>query len=161
MVFLDLRISFLSENVSELFVSPKYTWIFKLRCTSCQTDHPKSVFFDETSEFQMKNSKGTANFLIKCKECSKDASISIFQKFTVSCKDGSKTQATLAVFECRGCELTEWSVNSEGLCAKSLESGKIFENIDISDVWMEFDEKSQGNCSIDEFSYEIVRNNKY
>jgi len=96
---------------------------------------------------------------MKCKECGKDCSINIYDKSSrkIACSEG-KGMGVLATFDCRGCELTNWITPNEGIFAKALESDKIFENLDLNDVWMDFDEKSKGNCSIEEFKFEIVRN---
>lgn len=159
MVFLDLKISFISDNISQIYILPSFEWYFMIRCTNCQTDHPKEIYFSETSEFSMKKSRGSANFIMKCKDCNKDCTINVYEKSSrkIDCSDG-KGNGILATFDCRGCELRKWVVGGEGIFAKALESDKIFENVDLTDVWMDFDEKSKGNCMIDELRHEIIRN---
>ena len=159
MVFLDLKLTFLSDNVSELYITSSFEWCFMIRCSNCYTDNPKEIYFMENSEFDIKNSRGTANFIMKCKECSKDCSINVYEKSPrkIDCSDG-KGMGVLATFECRGCELIKWIIPNEGIFAKALESDKVFDNVDLNDTWMDFDEKSKGNCSIDEAKFEILKN---
>lgn len=159
MVFLDLKISFISDNLSELYILPTFQWCFAIRCSKCYTDHPKEIYFSEKEEFAITNSKGTANFVFKCKECNSMSSINVYEKSNrkIKCSEG-KGEGILATFECRGCELTKWIISDEGFYALALESDKIFDNVDLNDVWMDYDEKSKGNCMIDEFRHEIVKN---
>ena len=159
MVYIDLNVSFLSENLSELFILPSFEWCFMIRCSNCQTVHSKEIYFEETSESSIKNSKGTANFVFKCKECGKESSINVYEKSPrkIDCSQG-KGRGVLATFDCRGCELMKWIICNEGIFARGLETNKVFENVDLSDVWMDFDEKNKENCMIEEFKHEFIRN---
>jgi hypothetical protein len=33
----------------------------------------------------------------------------------------------------------------------------MFDQVDLTDTWMEYDEKTQNNCMIDNFKYEFQR----
>ena len=159
MVYIDLKLSFLSDNLSEIFILPSFEWCFMIRCSHCHTDHPKEIYFTENMEVDIKNSKGTANFLMKCKECNTFSTINVYQKSyrKINCSTG-KGIGILATFDCRGCELIKWIVGNEGIFAKGLESDTLFENIDLTDLWTDYDEKSKGNVLIEEFQHEFLRN---
>lgn len=159
MVYFDLKVSIVSDNISEIFLGPSFEWCFRIRCSNCHTDHPNEIYFSESLQFEVKNSKGTANFVMKCKECSKDCSINVYEKSPkrIDCSEG-KGQGILATFDCRGCELINWVIPSEDVFARSLESDTIFENVDLNDVWMDYDEKSKGNCSLEGLTHQITRN---
>jgi hypothetical protein len=54
----------------------------------------------------------------------------------------------LATFECRGIEPLTW--NCQGLQVIS-ESGESFNDVDLTDTWVDYDEKLGANCLIDNF----------
>lgn len=59
-------------------------------------------------------------------------------------------------FDCRGIELTEFTPG-EGWIVKAEESGKIFENVNLTEKeWVEYDEKSQQSIGIYEFESRFV-----
>lgn len=40
------------------------------------------------------------------------------------------------------------------------ESGTVYEDADLTDTWMEYDEANGNNCSIENFTFEFVRSKK-
>lgn len=92
--------------------------------------------------------KSTANFVMKWKESKRDCNISIvspkgFKPTPVS----EQAFSPIAAFECRGCEPYEYSL--EGDWEVKSTGGTIFQGVDLSDEWTDYDEKSQ--CSVSVF----------
>lgn len=63
---------------------------------------------------------------------------------------------TIVTFDCRGIEPTQFTPG-DGWIAKVEESGKLFENINLSEKeWVEYDEKSKQSVGIYEFESKFV-----
>lgn len=52
-----------------------------------------------------KGNRGFCNFYLKCKECSKDMYIQVYEKSSkkIECDESGNTTKTFATFELRGC----------------------------------------------------------
>jgi|LauGreDrversion4_2_1035121.scaffolds.fasta_scaffold271660_1 hypothetical protein len=160
MVFYDLIVRIVSENIKEIRIKDSYfEWYFKLNCVMCQSEQPNEIYFTNIDEIEMQNGHGTANFIMNCKYCSKKMSISIYNKskLYISCENGNDEEV-LATFDSRGCEITKWSPK-EGFNIMSMESEKCFEDVDLNDIWCEYDEIAGINCSLLEpVNYRIEKN---
>ena len=64
----------------------------------------------------------------------------------------------LATFECRGVELLTW--NCQGLTIKAKNSGTIFEDVDLTDTWVDYDENQGVNCLVDKFKCQFQKAKK-
>lgn len=49
----------------------------RLRCTSCREDHPNAVPISRFDAVDVPGSKGTANLVLRCRNCGKDGNLSI------------------------------------------------------------------------------------
>jgi hypothetical protein len=58
--------------------------------------------------------------------------------------------------ECRGWDIVQWHPR-DGWTADALESQSKWENIDLSDEWCEYDEKSEAPVGISDVSTSIQR----
>ena len=99
----------------------------------------------------MEKGHGTANFSMKCKFCIKAFTISINNKsnksaYPIDCENGSD-EGILCGFECRGCVIRKW-VPKDGVGVEANETGKVFENVDITSEWCDCDESSQSTVSL-------------
>lgn len=62
---------------------------------------------------------------------------------------------SIVAFECRGIEPVEFRP-SEGWLAKVEGSGKVFNDVDLSEKeWVEYDENIQDSVGIYDFEYEL------
>ena len=160
MVFYDLIIRLVSENIKEIRIKDcDFEWYFTLKCVSCKEEQPNEIYFSSSDEKEMQKGYGIANFIMNCKYCSKTMSISTYNKskLYVSCENGND-EDILASFDCRGCEITGW-IGKEGFIILSLESEKCFDDVNLNDVWCEYDEIAGINCSLLEpVSFRIERN---
>jgi hypothetical protein len=163
MVFLDLIVKIVSENIQSLKVNPdSFNWIFCIECSSCKSIQPNDINFSLIDQFEMQKGHGYANFIMNCKECKKNMNISIHDKsnFYITCENGND-EGVLATFECRGCELKKW-IPQDGIILEANESNTNFNDVDITDVWMGYDEISNINCSLLEpCEWRIEKNKKY
>jgi hypothetical protein len=148
MVVQNLKIRVISENIKLLKIEPSsYQWSFSIECSQCQSLQPNDVYFSTYDEVEMQKGHGTANFMMKCKECKKIMTVQILKnsQFTIDCESGNE-EAIFACFDCRGCILKKWNPG-EGIILQSLNSSEYFENVDITDVWCEYD-KTNTPCSL-------------
>ena len=97
----------------------------------------------------MKGSRGEANFVMSCKECKREFSISLIEDSVkeISCEK-DYTCEPFAMFDCRGCEPQSWDSKGQ-LSAEAVESGTVFHEIDLSDLWNDYDEITQNNVIIE------------
>lgn len=64
---------------------------------------------------------------------------------------------SIVSFDCRGIEPIEFSPRS-GWIAKAINSGQIFEDIDLSeDDWADYDEKNNQSIGISEFKSQFIK----
>ena len=153
MTFVELLVDLIDcENIANIFINRSYEWKFTIKCSNCHHTHDKEIYLSETETVQGKNNRSECNFYMKCKECSHDLSINIDTKgspyeISVDGKDKIKGRS-LAKFECRNTQILKWHMEGD-IHAKAYESSTIFENIDISDCWCEYDEKTSQSVMID------------
>jgi hypothetical protein len=158
MVLQNLKIRVISENIKFLRIEPSnYQWCFSIECSQCQSLQPNDIYFFTNDEVEMHKGHGTANFMMKCKECKKSMTIQITKtsQFSIDCESGNE-EGVFATFDCRGCFLKKWNPG-EGIILESLNTSELFENVDISDVWCEYD-KSNTSCSLLEPVYIQIEN---
>ena len=163
MVFLDLILKVISENLKELRLDEaEFHWYFVIQCTQCKDDHSNEIYFSLNDEVEMTKGHGSANFIMACKSCKMTMSIAVHKKskLVISCENGNNEE-TFASFDCRGCELKKW-IPKEGIILESLESGNCFENVDINDIWCEYDDDAKVNCSLLEpVEYRFQKNKNF
>jgi len=146
MVFIDLILRIVSENIQMLKVCPyQFNWCFKIECTYCKLIQPNDINFTCSDQHEMKKGHGITNFTMNCKECKKGINITVHSKsqFSIICENGDD-EGVLATFECRGCEIKKW-IPKDGI---SLKSDSNFSDVDITDNWMEYDESTGLCCSL-------------
>ena len=72
-----------TENVDEIGFQKReeMEWMFKIQCTNCHENHPKTISFFPFEEHYDPNSNVPAcNFCVKCKNCKKEMTISLVNK---------------------------------------------------------------------------------
>ncbi|EEH06853.1 DUF866 domain-containing protein [Histoplasma capsulatum G186AR] len=133
-----------------------YFYTFKVQCTSCREVHPNWISFNRFEKLEVPGSRGEANFVWKCRLCTRTHSASITNPPTAYEESNSKGQKVIE-FDCRGLEFTEFKADGEWE-AKGAESSTVFSGIDISDgEWYDYDEKAGEEVSIKDVSWEIRR----
>ncbi|KWU41223.1 DUF866-domain-containing protein [Rhodotorula sp. JG-1b] len=143
-----------------------FNWMFKIKCTSCREEHPNWVGIDATETRDISGSRGEAHLVWRCQMCKREHTVSFDDSFkrgsaAYTLEDSEEQRfATIAVLECRGCELTEFDPKGTWT-AKGAESGTVFDEIDLSNEsgneWSDYDEKAGTSVSIMEFETKIAR----
>ncbi|OAX83757.1 hypothetical protein ACJ72_01872 [Emergomyces africanus] len=138
----DLRPTDTEEN--------PYFYTFKVQCTSCREIHPN------WEKLEVPGSRGEANFVWKCRLCTRTHSASITGA-PIAYEESKKKGQKVIEFDCRGLEFTEFKADGEWE-AKGAESSTAFSGVDLSDgEWYDYDEKAGEEVSIKDVSWEIRR----
>ncbi|KAG8839699.1 hypothetical protein FRC18_008419 [Serendipita sp. 400] len=156
MVKLKLSIKADLENVTDLRpASDEFDWVFKVKCSSCQEEHPNLVTVNQLEERTLTMGKGTtANFVWKCGNCKRESSAK-FERATPSAPTIASYTAEVAgqfapilVLDCRGLEFIGFDPSGIWTC-KGVESGTVFEEVDLSEGdWTDYDEKAKLPTSV-------------
>ncbi|KAF9270168.1 DUF866-domain-containing protein [Marasmius fiardii PR-910] len=154
MVLLQLKIKAELDNIASLEPSDGFDYFFKVKCTSCNEDHPKLVSLNRAEEFEVSGSKGnTAHFVWRCSLCKRESSakfdLSKTQPYT---EEHSGKFAPFLKIECRGLEFTDFVPRGSWTCQGI--KGTVFKDVDLveNDMWAEYDEKAGVPVSVSEFS---------
>ncbi|CAD8178411.1 unnamed protein product [Paramecium octaurelia] len=148
MVYYKLLFSCETKNVEAISTGgANYEWHISLVCSSCHTDI-NEIYFRGDDQVDVANSRGQCNFQMKCKTCAKMINITL-EKFpdTVNVQEISK-DIQIALFDCRGADPKSW--NFQGLTVIT-PNGTVFNDADLTDTWVEYDEKAAEEVLIDKF----------
>lgn len=159
------------ENLTGLEPNGRdFRFYLKYKCSSCGEipDHWQHVTLEE--HHPLKGGRGDANIVIKCKLCGRENSCSIIEEETKPYLESDNNQfKTVAVFDCRGMEPVEfdprdgWKVkgfknpSEDDDEEEGKESGTVFEEVDLSDEWADYDEASNESVCISEFKFQFVK----
>ncbi|ORY98001.1 DUF866-domain-containing protein [Syncephalastrum racemosum] len=143
MVKLGLYLKAELENVTDLRPTDDYEWHFKIQCGSCRETDENWISFNPHETVDIPGSRGSANLVMRCKFCKRESSAQFEPGVKIgsySAEQNGKAQK-LAVFDCRGLELVGFSPR-DTWTAKGVESDTPFTEIDLSEDWADYDEKS-------------------
>ncbi|KAA3672580.1 uncharacterized protein DEA37_0000882 [Paragonimus westermani] len=101
----------------------------------------------------LKDSRGDANLMIRCKFCNRVSSIDLLSETQVPYTSEDSGQfKTIVVFDCRGLELLRFSPRV-GWTARGVNSGTLFNDVSLTDSnWCDYDDV--GNCEVSIFNVE-------
>eukprot|EP00933_Yihiella_yeosuensis_P025626 TRINITY_DN19878_c0_g1_i2.p1 TRINITY_DN19878_c0_g1~~TRINITY_DN19878_c0_g1_i2.p1 ORF type:complete len:170 (-),score=38.09 TRINITY_DN19878_c0_g1_i2:92-601(-) len=130
------------------------------------TDVRERITINGIDEFEVPNSKATANFLVKWEGAKAPSTMNLVTPTrSTGVKElkgktlGQYTEAggsqLVAVFECRGMEPVKWyPVGPFNVVSKG---GKVFQEADLSDPdgWCEFDQDAELSLMISEVTFEF------
>ncbi|BGP45132.1 hypothetical protein JCM10450v2_000949 [Rhodotorula kratochvilovae] len=166
MVKLAVQIKATLEHVTDLKpLGDNFTWMVRVKCTSCREEHPNFMGIDATESHDISGSRGEANLVWRCQLCKKENNINFDDSFkrasaAYTLEDGEEQRwGTLAVLECRGCEIIEFDPQGTWMC-KGAESGTVFDEVELSKEeadWNDYDEKASESVSIMELETRIQR----
>jgi len=147
------------ENLTNLRpVGDDFRWYVKMKCSNCgeTSDHWQYVTLEETHEIP--NSRGSANYIQKCKLCSRQSSLDIMKE-SLGRYDYEKNDKwqPIVVFECRGIEPVDFDPRI-GWAAEGAETNTRFKDINLSEKdWAEYDEKASEAVGVYELEHRFVR----
>ena len=152
MVAYNLVVKFSTENIEKIFIanSDSFRWYLRIACYICKQEQSSEIYFTEEDEVETKGQKGFANFLMSCQECKHQMNIHVLPDSakSITCAESGTTSGVFACLEFRNCEPLRWDPKAQ-LSAVAEESGTLFEDIDLSDFWGDYDEKGQANVTIE------------
>mmetsp|Transcript_8454 Transcript_8454/g.18959 ORF Transcript_8454/g.18959 Transcript_8454/m.18959 type:complete len:171 (+) Transcript_8454:128-640(+) len=170
MPFVGLYMKAEMEGVSKVTFPEDTHWTLDVR-QSAGEEVRERITVCAQDEFEVPNSKATANFLVKFEGAKQPSTMSVvtlsrkseikdkeFKGATLGSYSSAGELAPIAVFDCRGLEPVKWY--PVGPFKVETEGGKVFEEVNLGDEdgWMEADE--DGNCfsiSNVEFEFKTVR----
>ncbi|SCV72382.1 BQ2448_3919 [Microbotryum intermedium] len=155
---------------------------FRVQCGSCREEHPNWIGIDATESREISGSRGEANFVWRCTMCKREHTISKFpstfrrsdirqagdfdpsfnrsKAFYTLDQSESQKFGTIAVLECRGCEIIKFDPKGIWHC-KGVESGTLFDEVELGldnpDGWNDYDEKASEPVGVSEFESKIER----
>uniref|UniRef100_A0A0G4FQT0 Uncharacterized protein n=1 Tax=Chromera velia CCMP2878 TaxID=1169474 RepID=A0A0G4FQT0_9ALVE len=151
------------ENVESITIPADYQWLMDVKQSNGEETR-ENVTMNAQESYEMENSRGSANFLIKFPGSKSQASISIVTSSQKGVASEYPAQGTnpgdwqpVAVFECRGAEPCKWHP-SKGFRIRT-PKGTVFEDADLSEDWYEVCEKSSEPCQVEnlEFEFRVFR----
>jgi hypothetical protein len=161
MVKLGLQISARLENVEKMEVCGEdFRYFIKTLCCNCGevSDKWQYVALNETTDGRTGRSE--CHMKYKCKGCQREISLLIHEdsiKPYVYEEDKPEGFQTIAIFEGRGMEISDFEFRT-GWNIKALESSTKFENVDLTErEWVEFDEKLGESIGIYELKHKFVK----
>ncbi|UZJ54181.1 hypothetical protein CBS101457_003501 [Exobasidium rhododendri] len=161
---LALQIRGQMENVTEL--RPKdddHMLMVRIKCTSCQEVHSKTVGFNKSDETEVSKGRSTANLVMSCHFCKKEltarfdeptAKAPLWNPYSPA---GGATYQTICTVEARGLDFVGFEFSGTWQC-KSTESKTVFDAVEFEDnEWTDYDEKGGVSVSIMELESQWVR----
>ncbi|KAI8093801.1 uncharacterized protein BX664DRAFT_295708 [Halteromyces radiatus] len=128
------------ENVTDLVPAEDYEWHFKIECGSCHEVDENWISFNRQDEYDMSNSRGQANLVMRCKFCKRESTAQFDPSSKVTSYTDSGKFQKLAVFDVRGLELVDFAPRDTWL-AKGTETDTRFDDIDLLEgEWADYDE---------------------
>jgi len=154
-LYLTADLSGVSELRPQDQVDSPYYYTFKVVCSSCREPNPSYVGLNRFEEHDLSSSRGTANFVWRCKNCKRESSATLKGE-PASYQITSPPQAQKIIeFDCRGCEFTDFRPDGDWAC-QGEESGTVFSGLDLQDgEWFDYDEKAGTEVSITDVKWEI------
>ncbi|RUS27451.1 hypothetical protein BC938DRAFT_483229 [Jimgerdemannia flammicorona] len=105
------------ESVTDVAPADGYEWHFKIQCNSCHEIDPSWITMNREDTYDLANSRGSANLVMKCKFCKRESSAQFeptppIKPYTA---DDSGRFTKMVVIDCRGLEPVEFEPRvSEG-----------------------------------------------
>ncbi|XP_029209976.1 UPF0587 protein v1g245604-like [Acropora palmata] len=135
-----------------------FRWYLKLRCQNCGEETKDWVYMCLIENKPIRGSRGTANFVSKCKLCGRENSMDIMKDSikAYTADDSNKFKAMVA-FDCRGLDPVDFSPRG-GFVAEGEDSGVKFVDVDLTEKdWSDYDEKAGQAVGIYEVTHRFVK----
>ncbi|KAM7256262.1 hypothetical protein ACFE04_012003 [Oxalis oulophora] len=161
MVNFLLRITGDLENVANLQPQggcddPNFSYFFKLKCGSCGEVTEKETCVQLSDTMPLPTGRGTTNLIQKCKFCGREGTVTMVtgRGAPLTLDTAEKGDwASIMKFDCRGFEPLGF-VFGDGWKVQSV-AGTVFENVDLSEEFYEYDEKGEVSVMISNLSSEF------
>jgi hypothetical protein len=153
MGFFDVIFKARLDNVEKVEFPDSMRWFFKILCSNCREEYPKDVYFQANEKVEAQGTRGTFNFVSRCKSCGTHGNLSFVDNAREFCD--SEEFKTIAKLEGRGIKILSWLVYM-GFNVVST-SGKVFEDVrpDEND-WVEYDDRGEFLVGVYEIETRVV-----
>jgi len=129
-------------------------WYLKIKCIHCDNEFEKHIYVSAAEEVTA--GRATCNFMVKCKSCTRECTVDIVPGSQKPYNlDDSGTQVAMICFDCRGLDILEFQPR-DGFVATSEETKTVWEDVDLSEDWTEYDEKAKETVEITNFTSELA-----
>ena len=133
------------ENVASITLPPEYDFCVDVQDSAGDSTRER-VTFSAAEELELPGSRGVAHLVLKWEKGAKHAASASVEGVAikgvtkaVSADDSDKWGGPLAAVEARGLDLTAFHPGAGFRVVAT--SGTVYEDVDLSDDWCEFDEK--------------------
>ncbi|KAH0794532.1 DUF866-domain-containing protein [Histomonas meleagridis] len=139
-----------TDGVSKMMPADLHSFVFDIKCTQCGALRQNVRFEDE--EISTSGSRGTFSFVMNCKDCKRQCTISyVKSNLEAEFSDYSEWRQFLTV-DCRGCQIEnvhcdDWKIESE--------SSNTYE-WNGADDFFEYDEDLEKPVTVSDFSFRVV-----
>lgn len=160
----DLHLKVTLTNIRRLEAAANFAFAAHFKCARCGEVPEKLRYFDwEVAE--MEGVLGEVNVALKCKECQSLGTAKIETERS-SANIESQAEAdeedvvsrAIATLDCRGIEPISWSTGEDWVVYST--SNAMFEKVDITNDWTEYDEESGQAMSIADVEFSIGKGSK-
>ncbi|XP_031568015.1 UPF0587 protein v1g245604-like [Actinia tenebrosa] len=159
MVRISLQFKANLENITN--VKPDgddFRWYLKLKCLNCGEETKQWIYLCSMESVAIKGSRGSANYVSKCKLCGRENSLDIIKDSIKEYNaDDSNHFKTMVTFDCRGLEPFDFSPRT-GFVGEGIETSTKFTDIDLSEAdWSDYDERAQQSIGIYEVASQFIK----
>mmetsp|Transcript_5211 Transcript_5211/g.14939 ORF Transcript_5211/g.14939 Transcript_5211/m.14939 type:complete len:162 (+) Transcript_5211:306-791(+) len=161
-MMLVLEIKAEAENVESIKLPKGYVYTITVKNPAGE-DTREGVTVSSREEVELSGSRGTAHFALKwARDARQQANLQVVEDIkgvTLEWSGENQGWAPLVAFDCRGLEPIAFQPQ-DGFIVKAA-SGTVFEDVDLSDDWSEYDEKASELVSVSDLQWRfIVRKDK-
>ncbi|EQC36979.1 hypothetical protein SDRG_05800 [Saprolegnia diclina VS20] len=138
------------ENVGSIEAPALHRWCLDIK-EPTGDETREGIWVSDEEELEVSGSRGTAHFLMKWPGAKKESQLTVvrdIKKLTraISANDSGE-YVPLVGFECRGIEPVSWSPE-DGYKITCADSGTVFENVNLSEDWAEYDEEGDQSVGV-------------
>ncbi|KAK3878060.1 hypothetical protein Pcinc_017272 [Petrolisthes cinctipes] len=145
------------ENVTNLHApGDNFQYCIKTKCNSCNEVTKKWQFVSADERVDIPGSRGTGNYVSKCKLCNRTSSLDVLtSKKQAYTADDVPSFKVIIAFECRGMSVVDFQFG-EGWACDGQESGTPFTDLSLGDEdWCDYDEDGSCPVGITELEYKV------
>jgi hypothetical protein len=150
MVLFVLYVKAELENIDLVEIPPLHRWCLDIKEPTSE-ERREAVWVCDEEELEVTGGRGTAHFLMKWPGAKKESQLTVvrdIKKFTRSITgNDSGGFVPIVGFECRGLEPIVWYPEG-GYKVTSAGGLTLFENVNLSEDWAEYDEEGDQSVSI-------------
>lgn len=148
-----------SEGVERIVPVKNRAWGLRFECASCNEKSAGMMYVNQTEQHERDG--GMHNFVSKCKLCKADITADVL---SVPAGTGYYSAVeenpanVIAAFEVRGGRPVELEIDNQWMIVTA--GGGLFEDVDLSQEWYDYDERSRATVSVAGVSVDFEKSKK-